>query len=105
MQLIDTLTADGNSAVWYVSTPHKGTVHLTGTFGSGTAKVQISRDGTTYYDFSAQNSAGTVADVAYTEDEIKAFDPFASGYYRIVLSGSTNPSIKIFVTGSHIFKQ
>jgi hypothetical protein len=83
------LAADttGTTAVPFQATPN-GWVgfYAQGTWGSGTLKVQQSVDGTTWID---------VASASWTANAYKHVQFFAR-YIRLVLSGSTSPSLKVY---------
>lgn len=63
--------------------------YATGTFGSGTAKLQVSLDGTTYVD---------VTGASLTADGYKVCQVFGR-FLRAVLSGATTPVLSIKVAG------
>ncbi len=80
-----TFTADGNSPEYRV---HGGElhVHVSGTFGSGTVKIQFVADNGVYKD---------IAGAAWTAaaDELIDLGNQQSYTVRAVLSGSTAPSL------------
>lgn len=82
-------TADGNSAsaIWNGG---EGIITVSGSFGSGTVKFQISRDnGATWID---------PANGSFTAADAKRFK-LKSGYLvRFNLSGSTSPDIDAEIT-------
>lgn len=92
MAFTQTITADGQSASFIAEGPF--TVHLSGTFGSGTAKLQIRKPGGVDYE-----------DVA-TSDKTEAddFEVLYNGTntFRFDVSGSTSPSLYILVTGKRV---
>lgn len=78
--------ADGNSTV--IGWPGGlGTFAAWGTFGSGTAKLQWSPDGTTYVD---------VTSASLTAAGYKNFE-IGPGRLRANLAGSTAPALKVQV--------
>lgn len=84
-----TFAADGNGATQalpYMSASGSITAFATGTFGSGTLKVQVSADGTNWYD-----SGVTGITVA----GILKITGLACRFIRPVLTGSTAPSISV----------
>lgn len=89
--MYQTLSADGNSNVHTTSdSPHYHAyihVHLSGDFGSGTAKVQFqSQDGSTWLD---------VAGGSFTSATDTIFDMRPNTALRVNLNGSTSPSLVV----------
>ncbi len=85
--MIQTLSADGNSSS--VACAHKVHVHLSGTFGSGTATVQFQGEDGTWR---------AIAGASYTTaaDEIIALG--RSQYnIRVNLASSTAPSLVVIL--------
>jgi hypothetical protein len=81
--MLETISADGNSSS--VSTSQKVHVHLSGTFGSGTAKVQFKDEGGTWRD---------IAGASYTAAADELIELGKSQYdLRVNLSGSTSPAL------------
>lgn len=74
------VTADGSSDELYHGGGPLGII-ATGTFGSGTCKLQVRSAAGTYVDVPGVSltAAGNV------------YDSLPAGYYRITLAGSTNP--------------
>jgi hypothetical protein len=84
------LTADtaGTTGVLLNSTPNGWVgAYAQGTWGSGTLKLQQSVDGTTWID---------VTSASWTANAYKHLQFFAK-YVRIVLTGSTAPSLKVYL--------
>jgi len=94
-QYYHNLTADGSTSVWDWDGRFKGCFLVSGTFGSGTIKLQISLDGGTVWvdadsadsEASSTFTAAGVAMVELPECKLKA-----------VLSGSTTPDLDIYFT-------
>ena len=79
-----TLAADGSTTA--VTAPARYLMAATGTFGGGTAKVEISSDdGTTWGQFGSTFTVGTVLEIALPR----------GGQVRVTLTGSTAPSLKV----------
>jgi hypothetical protein len=84
-----TLTANGSVAVNIVVDPHRNTpltLFATGTFDSGTLKVQVSPDG-------AAGNEIDLTGVSLTAAGYKTL-PLIQGSFLVVLSGATSPNIK-----------
>ncbi len=82
-------TADGDSSV-YISDGSKATLFATGTFGSGTVKVNIALDGTNYISKSTSwqlTAAGLVEDISLPR----------GASVKLSLTGATNPDIKAYL--------
>lgn len=81
------LTSDGQTTAW----THPGglaSVSVVGTWGSGTADLQFSPDGSNYYDVDTTNARLTADGV---------FDiQLAACSLRVDLSGSSSPDLNVF---------
>ena len=88
-----TLSADGaTSAVKWRG--GDGNVEVSGTFGGGTATVQKSTDGgTTWKDMDTTN-------LSFTETTFKTFRANDGDKLRVNLSGSTTPTLEVFINES-----
>lgn len=85
--MIQTLSADGNSSS--VAASGKVHVHLSGTFGSGTAKVQFQGPDGTWRD---------IAGAAYTAAADEIIELGKSQYnIRVNLASATNPSLVVIL--------
>lgn len=92
VQQVDaTITADGNIDFASMGAVYAMCFQATGSFGSGTLKLQVSNDGTNYVDSPTATSvtAAGVKSVATADCGYK--------FYRLNLAGSTSPSITVKV--------
>ncbi len=90
---------NGTHNAFKIVSPCTGTMEVSGTFGSATATLKISTDaGTTFRNFQAADSTGTVGNVAWTANEIKAANPFPAGSYQLVVSGGTGTGVNLDVS-------
>jgi ribosomal protein L21E len=87
--MIQTLSADGNSSA--ITTNDKVHVHLSGSFGGGTAKVQYMGENGTWYD---------IAGASYTAAADEIIELGKSQYnLRVNLASSTTPSLVVNLRG------
>lgn len=78
------LTADGNGD-WVELREGTGTLLISGTWGSGTAVLQVQlEDGSTGL---------SITSASWTDDATYAIDLGAPGFVRVSLSGSTSPDL------------
>jgi hypothetical protein len=85
--VIQTLSADGNSSS--VAVAHKVHVHLSGTFGGGTAKVQFQGEDGTWRD---------IAGASYTAAADEIIELGRSQYnIRVNLASATGPSLVVIL--------
>jgi hypothetical protein len=89
MAFSETLTADGQSDAFVA--PGEFVVHLKGTFGSGTIKLQREING----EFESITGRNSTSD----DDYIYGL-PGDGGTYRFDLSGSTTPTIATTALGA-----
>lgn len=87
-RIISTLSANGNSTQFFFTNSRDALsgifLHLSGTFGSGTVKLQFQGNDGTWRD---------VTTVSYTAATDKYITLPAERNYRLNLSGATSPSI------------
>jgi len=82
-----TLTANGDTEpIQNTAKDNTGTLFVSGTFGTGTVKLQASPDAETWFD------VDTPAAVSFTAAGYKNFE-IKAGYFRLNLSGATSPNI------------
>jgi streptogramin lyase len=85
---VRSLSADGNSASIGIPSMNSAgqiSVYVWGTWGSGSAQVQVSPDGSTWF------NAGS----AITANGVVKLTDVACIAVRVALSGSTNPALSI----------
>mgnify|MGYP001812811864 CR=1 FL=1 len=87
---IETLSADGDSAEVDVIGP--AYVHLSGTFDSGTAKIQFKGSDGTWRDVAG-------ASYAAAADKVVDFPPRSQNTLRVNLNGSTSPALVVGIKG------
>lgn len=92
MAFTETITADGQSASFIAEGPFS--VHLSGVFGGGTARLQIRKPGGADYEdvVSADKTAADDFEVLYN----------GTNTFRFDVSGSTSPSLYILVVGKRV---
>lgn len=89
--------AEGTHDAFKIVYPCEGTIEVFGDFGGATATLSYSSDGgVTYRDFQADQS-GTVGDVVWDANEIKAI-LFPVGEYRLVIGSGTDESLSLDVS-------
>lgn len=88
-----TLTADGTTDIKTFVGPVR--LSLTGTFGGGTAKLQVRDPGGTFVDVA--NGSFTAA-----TDTLFDFPEQSSNDLQIDLSGSTTPALVIWIQGKQV---
>ena len=88
---IETLSANGQTAVTVTIGPAR--LSLTGTFGSGTAKLQAKDPGGNWIDV-ANGSFTAVTDTIFD------FPARSETDLRVDLSGSTNPTLVVWIQGN-----
>lgn len=74
-------------------------LHVRGTFGSGTVKLQGSLDNVNYDNIQVIKDDGTLVDVVITSNAFIAIDILTGAYFGLDLSGSTSPNLNADIHG------